>query len=178
MPDTAHPNADHADSLIMSFDVSVGFNASSAWLTLPELAIIGSDGRRTGFDPATRHNVAGLPGAYYESGPTLDNDDAPPDTTAGPPPELLIDVRTLHVSAHDSTRYTLEVAADSGGSFSLQVVLHARRGNGSRAIKARSWKDSDFVLRRGEVRRLLVRVRSDAMEVLPDSSAASPSRNP
>ena len=169
--DSARSTGGGADTLALRLRAFVGFTAKSGSASLPELAMVAADGRRTGFDPDTRRTLSELPGADYESAPALDDDDAPPGTPAPAPSQPVIDVRVLNVPAHASDTYTLVVAAKEAGSFVLSVTLFARRGDGSVPLKPDSWEDSELAFRRGEVRRFLVRIGDGTLEVHPDTSA-------
>jgi hypothetical protein len=169
--DSARSTSARADTLALRLDAFVGFSRKSGSASLPELAMVAADGRRTGFDPDTRRTLFELPGADYESAPAPDDHDTPPGTPAPVSSEPVIDVRVLDVPAHAGDTYTLMVAATDAGSFVLHVTLAARRGDGSVPVKPKSWEDTDFALRRGEVRRVLVRVGEGTLEVHPDTSA-------
>ena len=160
------------DTLALRLDAFVGHTSGGGSVVLPELAMVAADGRRVGFDPATRRTLSELPGAYYESAPVLDDDDAPPDTSASvsKPTEPVIDVRSLDLPVKVGEAYTLVVAAEGAGAFDLNVGLSGRRGDGSVPIKSLGWRDARFAVRRGEVRRLVVRVGDGTLEVRPDTS--------
>lgn len=166
------PALTRLDTLALQLDAFVGFTrASSSASSLPELAMVAVDGRRVGFDPATRRTVFELPGAQYESEAAPDDDNASPDTPASVSAEPGIDVRILNVPVKDGDAYTLVVAAQGAGSFALKVSLSGRLGDGSVPLKPQSWEDTNFALRRGEVRRLIVRVGDGTLEVRLDTSA-------
>ena len=101
----------------------------------------------------------------------LDDDDAPPDTSASVSAEPVIDVRSLDVPVKAGDAYTLVVAAEAAGAFVLNVSLSGRRGDGSLPIKSLDWQDTRFAVRRGEVRRIVVRVGDGTLEVRPDTTA-------
>ena len=161
------------DTLALRFNAFVGFTQASAGsASLPQLAMIAADGRRAGFDPGTGRTLFELPGADYSSDPVLDDDDAPPATPASPPvpAEPVIDVRVLDARVHAREVYTLVVAAESAGAFDLHVNLSVLRSDGSAPAKPPEWRDSSFAIRRGEVRRLVVRIGDGTLEVRPDTS--------
>jgi len=126
---------------------------------LPELVIVDSLGRRTGFDPDTKRSVEEIPDAGYYSDPALDDDSAP-DRDSTPPVDQPIDSRELIVSAHKGERYTLEIAASDSGTFYLDVRLHANRGNASVTKPMHA-----FPLTAGQVRRFAVRIGAGTMEL-------------
>lgn len=162
------------DTLALRFNAFVGFTRASAGsASLPQLAMIAADGRRTGFDPATGRTLFELPGADYSSDPVIDDDDVPAATPASPVSESaepVIDVRVLDVPVHAGDLYTFVVAAESAGAFDLHVNLSVRRSDGSAPTTPPEWRDSSFALRRGEVRRLVVRIGNGTLEVRPDTS--------
>lgn len=163
-----------SDTLALRMNAFVGFTkASAASATLPQLALVAADGRRAGFDPATGRTVLDLPGADYSSEAVPDDDDASPGTPASvsAPAEPVVDVRVLNLPVHAGDAYTFVVAAESTGTFDLNVNLSALRGDGTTPAKPKEWRDGSFAIRRGEVRRLVVRIGDGTLEVRADPSA-------
>lgn len=167
------PSLTRRDTLALRLNAFVGFTRASGSAVMPQLAMVAADGRRIGFDPATRRTLSELPGADYESVPVLDDDDAPHDTSASvaEPTEPVINVRSLDLPVKVGEAYTLVVAAEGAGASVVNVSLSGRRGDGSVLIKSQGWQDTRFAVRRGEVRRLVVRVGDGTLEVRPDTTA-------
>lgn len=148
------------DSLASRFRAFVGFTASSVAAELPELAMVATDGRRTGFDPATKRVLSQLPGADYSSDPGLSDDDGAPGDSASAASTPGIDSRVVDVPAHPGERYTLEVMASDPGTFMLNV--HLVRPDGGTAADSSVHALS---FGRGQVRRFAVRIGAGTMEV-------------
>jgi hypothetical protein len=177
-PGNAAPSAaDASDSLALRMNAFVGFTqASGASATLPQLAVIAADGRRAGFDPATGRTILELSGADYSSEAVPDDDDdasprTPASISAAAPAESVMDVRVLNLPVHAGDAYTFVVAAESTGTFDLNVNLSALRGDGTAPHKPLEWRDGRFAIRRGEVRRLVVRIGDGTLDVRADTSA-------
>lgn len=150
------PDLSLPDSLGYSLTAFVGDGRAGE---LPELGIVDSLGRRTGFDPGSSRSLEEIPEAGYFSDPALDDDSAP-DRDSTPPAELPIDSRELHLSAHAGDRYTLEIAASDSGTFAFSVRLHANRGNRSVIRQMHA-----FSLGPKQVRRFQVRIGAGTMEL-------------
>lgn len=148
------------DSLASRFRAFVGFTATSVAAELPELAMVATDGRRTGFDPATKRVLSQLPGADYSSDPGLSDDDGAPGDSASAASTPGIDSRVVDVPAHPGERYTLEVMASDPGTFMLNV--HLVRPDGGTAADSSVHALS---FGRGQVRRFAVRIGAGTMEV-------------
>jgi hypothetical protein len=150
------------ESLGYKLHVAVGFTAASAAAPLPELAMVAADGRRTGFDPATKRSLWQLPGGDYYDTPVLDDDDAPPrDALPAAKPE--IDLRELDVPSHSGERYTLEVAATDPGTFAL--ILHLYPSYPGRAGGSADKQMDAVAFGRGQVRRFAIQIGAGTMEV-------------
>ena len=160
-PAAVRPDLELPDPLGFSLTTFVGGGGLGK---LPELGIVDSLGRRTGFDPATGRSMEQIPRSGYYSDPDIDDDSAPGrdsmtyrDTT---PVERPIASRELTVSAHEGERYVLEIAASDSGTYYVDVRLHANRGYASDLRPMH-----EFPLRAGQVRRFAIRVGAGTMEL-------------
>lgn len=142
-PAAVRPDLELPDPLGFSLTTFVGGGGLGK---LPELGIVDSLGRRTGFDPATGRSMEQIPRSGYYSDPDIDDDSAPG------PVERPIASRELTVSAHEGERYVLEIAASDSGTYYVDVRLHANRGYASDLRPMH-----EFPLRAGQVRRFAVR---------------------
>ena len=147
------------DSLAARFRAFIGFTASSVAAELPELAMVAADGRRTGFDPATKRVLSQLPGADYSSEPGLADDDGASGDSASAA-SAGIETRVVDVPSHPGERYTLEVMASDPGTFMLDVALFRHDGRTSADTSMRT-----LSFGRGQVRRFAVRIGDGTMEV-------------
>ena len=145
------------DSLGYRFRAFVGSEGRAA---LPELAMVAVDGRRAGFDPATKRPLLQLPGADYFSTPTPGDDDAVRGDSAAARTEGVIDSRELEVPSHAGERYTLEVVATDAGTFVLNLHLYANRGGASADKEMPA-----LAFGRGQVRRFAVQIGAGTMDV-------------
>lgn len=145
------------DTAGMKLDAFVGVSAAARYLgALPQLAFVAADGRRSGYDPATRRGVLQLPGASYDSAFVLADDDRPSSGNEPPTVESI----SVQATVEPSEPYTLVVMARDSGTFLLNVSASKKSGAtiGTNEMPAVS-------MRKGQVRRYAVRVEAATLDV-------------
>jgi len=120
-----------------------------------ELLLTASDGRQTGWDPATKQYVADVPGAVYDSARAYADDDVPSSSAQASDP---VSNREISLAPKAGDRFGLSVTGMSPGAYVLQVTLGGLPGTRSVRKEARGVR-----LDSGEVHRYTIQVDSGAL---------------
>lgn len=97
-------------------DVSVNYGA--------QLMLIDSAGRKTGYDPATSQNVAGVPGTSYA-------DDSISDATDDSSEPAEVESRVLDVRPKSAATYSLKVSPTKRDFYSIQFFCGSGKETGA-----------------------------------------------